>query len=103
MGLPKKEHIRAIATAHGRSDIDALYAAFIPKQMESLVEHSGVIAGVSDAVEWDALGDGARDGLLRAARDRLYAAGADYVVDSVAEVDDALDSIDERLGRGERP
>ena len=50
MGLPKKDHIRAIATAHGRSDIDALYAAFIPKQMDSLVEHSAVIAGVSDAV-----------------------------------------------------
>jgi phosphonoacetaldehyde hydrolase len=207
MGLPKKDHIRAIASAHGRSDIDALYAAFIPKQMDSLVEHSDVIAGVSDAVarmrqrglkigsttgynramldyvkerakaqgyapdctlcpddvgggrpmpwmcfatavflrvypmatmvkvgdteadiaegrnagmwtigvartgnevglsqrEWDALGEGARDGLLRVARDKLYAAGADYVIDSVAEVDDALDGIDERLGRGERP
>jgi phosphonoacetaldehyde hydrolase len=207
MGLPKKDHIRAIATAHGRSDIDALYAAFIPKQMDSLVEHSDVIAGVSDAVarmrqrglkigsttgynramldyvkerakaqgyapdctlcpddvgggrpmpwmcfatavllrvypmatmvkigdteadiaegrnagmwtigvartgnevglsqrEWDALGEGARDGLIRVARDRLYAAGADYVIDSVAEVDDVLDSIDERLGRGEKP
>jgi len=207
MGLPKKDHIRAIATAHGRDDVDALYAAFIPKQMEALIEHSAVIAGVSDAVqrmrkrglkigsttgynrdmldyvkerakaqgyapdcalcpddvgggrpmpwmcfaaavflrvypmwtmvkigdtasdiaegrnagmwtigvartgnevglsqpEWDALGVGARDGLLRVARDKLYAAGADYVIDTVAEADDALDRIDARLARGERP
>jgi phosphonoacetaldehyde hydrolase len=208
MGLHKKDHIRAIATAHGRgNDVEALYAAFIPKQMESLVEHSAVIAGVGEAVErmrsrglkigsttgynremldyvrdrakaqgyapdcalcpddvgggrpmpwmcfaaavflrvypmgtmvkigdtetdiaegrnagmwtigvartgnevglsereWDALGDGARDGLLRAARDKLYAAGADYVIDTVAEVDDTLNGIDERLARGERP
>jgi phosphonoacetaldehyde hydrolase len=208
MGLHKKDHIRAIAEAHGRGgEVDALYEAFIPKQMESLVDHSGVIAGVSDAVnrmrhrglkigsttgynramldyvkeraktqgyapdcalcpddvgggrpmpwmcfaaavflrvypmatmvkigdtetdiaegrnagmwtigvartgnevglsqrEWDALGDGARDGLLRVARDKLYAAGADYVIDTVADVDDALDGIEERLARGERP
>lgn len=50
MGLPKKEHIRAIAAPRGLNT-DALYAAFIPKQMEVLAEHSDVIAGVSDAVE----------------------------------------------------
>lgn len=208
MGLPKKEHIRAIATAHGRGDAtDALYAAFIPRQMESLALHSGVIAGVPAAIErmksrgmkigsttgynramldylaeraktqgyapdcalcpddvgggrpkpwmcfaaaiymrvypmatmvkigdteadiaegrnagmwtvgvartgnevglsqreWDALGEGARDGLLRAARDKLYAAGADYVIDSVADMDEVLGSINERLVRGEKP
>ena len=208
MGLHKKDHIRAIAEAHGRGkDVDALYEAFIPKQMEALVDHSGVIPGVSAAVErmrqrkikigsttgynramldyvmerakaqgyapdcalspddvgggrpmpwmcfaaavflrvypmstmvkigdtesdiaegrnagmwtvgvartgnevglsqreWDGLGDGAKDGLLRVARDRLYAAGADYVIDTVAEVDDTLDSIEARLTRGEKP
>jgi phosphonoacetaldehyde hydrolase len=208
MGLHKKDHIRAIATAHGRAnDAESLYTAFMPMQMERLVEHSGVIAGVVDAVErmrkrglkigsttgynramldyvkerakaqgyapdcalcpddvgggrpmpwmcfaaavflrvyppatmvkigdtgadiaegrnagmwtigvartgnevglsqreWDGLGDGAKDGLLRAARDALYAAGADYVIDSVGEVDDTLDRIEERLARGEKP
>lgn len=50
MGLHKKEHIRAIAAPRGL-DTDALYAAFIPKQMDVLAEHSDVIAGVADAVE----------------------------------------------------
>ena len=66
------------------------------------VARTGNEVGLSQR-EWDALGEGARDGLIRVARDRLYAAGADYVIDSVAEVDDVLDSIDERLGRGEKP
>jgi phosphonoacetaldehyde hydrolase len=66
------------------------------------VARTGNEVGLSQR-EWDALGDDARDGLVRVARDKLYAAGADYVIDTVAEVDDALDRIDERLGRGERP
>ena len=51
MGLPKKEHIRAIAEAlHLDADVDALYASFIPEQMQALTAHSDVITGVSDTV-----------------------------------------------------
>jgi phosphonoacetaldehyde hydrolase len=40
---------------------------------------------------------------LEAGRRRLRQAGAHYVVDSIAEIRSALDSIDERLARGEKP
>jgi phosphonoacetaldehyde hydrolase len=204
MGLHKKEHIRAIAAPRGL-DTDALYAAFIPKQMEVLAEHSDVIAGVGEAVErmrrrgikigsttgynramldyvaahaktqgyapdcalcpddvgggrpmpwmcyeaavrlgayplwtmvkvgdtesdiaegrnagmwtvavtrtgnevglserdWSALGAAQRDGRLLAARQRLSA--ADYVIETVADVDGVLDMIDARVARGEKP
>jgi phosphonoacetaldehyde hydrolase len=206
MGLPKKDHIRAILTPRQRTvELDALYAAFIPRQMEALAEHAEVIAGVPEALErmrsrglkigsttgynramlddlvqrarpqgcapdcavcpddvgggrpmpwmcyraatllrvyplwalvkigdtetdiaegrnagmwtiavtrtgnevgvsqaeWDALPVERRNALLVAARSRLSA--ADYVVDAVAEVEPALDAIEERLARGERP
>jgi len=38
-----------------------------------------------------------------AAADRLYQAGAHYVVDSVADLQPVLDDIAARLARGERP
>ena len=51
MGLPKKEHMRAIAQArHLDTDVDALYANFIPQQMDSLTAHSEVITDVSDTI-----------------------------------------------------
>ena len=51
MGLPKKEHIRAVAQAkHADADVDTLYADFIPQQMESLAQHSDVISGVSETI-----------------------------------------------------
>ena len=204
MGLHKKEHIRAIAAPRGL-DTDALYAAFIPKQMDVLAEHSDVIAGVIEAVarmrrrgikigsttgynramldcvvaharaqgyapdcalcpddvgggrpmpwmcyeaavrlgvyplwtmvkvgdtesdiaegrnagmwtvavtrtgnevglserEWSTLDGSTQARLLSAARTRL--AAADYVIDSIAEVDATLDEITARMGRGERP
>lgn len=57
MGLPKKEHIRQIASiprvARALSeapDIDALYASFIPKQTAVLAQYAGVIPGVADVV-----------------------------------------------------
>jgi phosphonoacetaldehyde hydrolase len=40
---------------------------------------------------------------LEAGRRRLKDAGAHYVVDGIAEIGPALDSIDERLARGEKP
>lgn len=57
MGLPKKEHIRQIASIPRVAaalpeppDIDALYASFIPKQTAVLAEYAGVIPGVADVV-----------------------------------------------------
>jgi phosphonoacetaldehyde hydrolase len=208
MGLHKKEHIRAIVKSKGsRADVDALYASFIPRQMENLGAHSNVIRGVSEAIahlrsrglkigsttgynramldrvaehartqgyapdcalcpddvgggrpmpwmcyeaavrmrifplrtlvkigdteadiaegrnagtwtigvartgneiglsesDWDALPAERQAALLTFARDRLRAAGADYVIDSVADVEPTLDMIELRLARGERP
>jgi phosphonoacetaldehyde hydrolase len=207
MGLHKKEHIRAIVESKGsRADVDALYADFIPRQMESLAAHSDVIRGVSDTIarlrsrglkigsttgynramldrvaahartqgyapdcalcpddvgggrpmpwmcyeaavrlrvfplwtlvkigdteadiaegrnagtwtigiartgnevglsesDWNALPAERQTALLTQAGDRLRAAGADYVIDSVADVEPVLDVIDARLARGER-
>ncbi len=65
MGIAKKEHIRAIlalprvrgewaqvyGTEPGEPELEALYAAFIPKQLDCLVQHSDVIAGVPEAFE----------------------------------------------------
>jgi phosphonoacetaldehyde hydrolase len=43
------------------------------------------------------------EGRLRRAQNRMFAAGAHYVVDSIAEVAPVLDAIDARLAKGERP
>src|SRR5262245_51731792 len=65
MGMAKRDHVAAIAampsvasawqTAHGRpcrlADIDALYEEFLPIQESIIREHSGVIAGVPQAVD----------------------------------------------------
>jgi phosphonoacetaldehyde hydrolase len=64
------------------------------------ITRTGNEVGVSQA-EWDAMPAERRAVLLAAARGRLSA--ADYVVASVAEADPALDAIEERLARGERP
>jgi phosphonoacetaldehyde hydrolase len=62
MGLAKKKHIEGIlriprvqdawASVHGalpaQTDTDRLYALFIPKQLECLVTHSELIAGVPE-------------------------------------------------------
>ena len=64
MGMPKWNHIQAItqmppiaaawAKAHGKAptdaDVDALYARFLPLQIETVERHSDVIPGVLDAV-----------------------------------------------------
>jgi phosphonoacetaldehyde hydrolase len=64
MGLPKKEHIRAIlsmsrvrnawAQIHGNppadADVDQMYAEFIPMQFSCLLEYSAVIPGIPEAV-----------------------------------------------------
>jgi phosphonoacetaldehyde hydrolase len=65
MGLPKKDHIRAILSTtkvqcewmrlHGNapseSDVDKLYQEFIPLQHSCLLEYSAVIPGVLEAME----------------------------------------------------
>jgi phosphonoacetaldehyde hydrolase len=65
MGLPKKEHIRGILSIpkvrdtwqqlHSRipgdSDVEEIYAEFIPLQFSCLAEYSSVIPGVAKAVE----------------------------------------------------
>lgn len=65
MGLAKREHIRQITRmprvaglweqAHGgpaqESDIDAMYARFIPMQLECLASYSDVIAGVPEFID----------------------------------------------------
>jgi len=64
MGLPKKDHIRAILALPGvrdawqarrgrsanEADVEALYEQFIPLQLSRLAEHSALIPGVRDAV-----------------------------------------------------
>lgn len=64
MGLAKKDHIRRILElprvaeewerkrgAVRETDVEALYAAFLPKQLECLGRFSGVIAGVPRTAE----------------------------------------------------
>lgn len=65
MGLMKKDHLRAIAfhpevsqaweTAHGQAvteeDIDAMFADFVPMQMDCLAEYAQVIPGVPEITE----------------------------------------------------
>jgi phosphonoacetaldehyde hydrolase len=56
MGIPKKEHIRALVAAkYGKrpdeAEIDQLFAEFIPLQMECLRMYSAVIPGVAAITE----------------------------------------------------
>ena len=66
MGLPKREHLRAILCAsgkvreewtrlHGRppgeADVEELYREFIPLQLSGLLEYSAIIPGVAEAAE----------------------------------------------------
>jgi phosphonoacetaldehyde hydrolase len=55
------------------------------------------------AAEYAALSADEQDRLSKVATDRLLAAGAHYVVDSVAQALPVLDSIEARLAAGERP
>jgi phosphonoacetaldehyde hydrolase len=66
MGLPKWSHIQKItqtprvAAAWKRrhdaapkdADVDALYARFLPLQIETVARHSDVIAGVVETIAW---------------------------------------------------
>lgn len=66
------------------------------------VARTGNELGMSEA-EVAALRDSELEALLDRAYDRLYGAGAHFVVDSIADVPPVLDEIEERLATGERP
>ena len=65
MGAHKREHIRLLTEmesvrgrwkdVHGRlpeeADVDAMFAEFVPKQIECLSKHSGLIPGTAETVE----------------------------------------------------
>jgi phosphonoacetaldehyde hydrolase len=53
--------------------------------------------------EWDALPPAEQRNRLVACREKLLAAGADAVVETLAELPALLEDIDRRLGRGEKP
>jgi phosphonoacetaldehyde hydrolase len=53
--------------------------------------------------EWDALPPAERGRRLASCRDKLLAAGAHAVVETLAELPVVLDGLDARLGRGEKP
>ena len=53
--------------------------------------------------EWNALAQDKQDRLRKSAADKLAAAGAHYVIDSVADALPILDKIELALERGEKP
>lgn len=63
---------------------------------------SGNEVGLS-LVDWNALGEAARVALRDPARSKLAAAGAHYVIDTVADLLPVIDAIDARLAAGELP
>jgi phosphonoacetaldehyde hydrolase len=66
------------------------------------VAASGNSVGLS-VEAWDALDAEARADRLADAKASLTAAGADFVIDTVADLPGVVDAIAERLRRGERP
>lgn len=66
------------------------------------VSQTGNMVGLSEQ-DWRALPDTERATHLQDARRKLLAAGAHYVVDTLAELDQVLDQIEVRLDAGEHP
>jgi phosphonoacetaldehyde hydrolase len=69
--------------------------------MVSVVHHGNEVGLSKDALE--ALPEKRREELLSAARRKLTALGAHYVIDSTAVLMPAIDEISERLAKGDRP
>ncbi|MFA5123040.1 phosphonoacetaldehyde hydrolase [Zavarzinia sp.] len=63
---------------------------------------SGNMVGLSRA-EWEALPEAEQQVLRAAAIEKHKAIGADYVIDSVADLMPVLDAIEARLAKGEKP
>ncbi|MGA2737190.1 MAG: phosphonoacetaldehyde hydrolase [Bryobacteraceae bacterium] len=99
MGIHKKDHIRALlrvktGRAPDEGDVENLFAAFIPMQMDCLAAYSDVIPGVAATVdEWRARGIkiGSTTGYTRPMLDLLLstAAAQGYQPDCALCPDDA--------------
>lgn len=63
---------------------------------------SGNEVGLTHA-QWQALSEGERKARRLPAAEKLYQAGAHYVIDSIAELPAVIARIEERLAAGERP
>ena len=66
------------------------------------VAQTGNMIGLTEE-RWDALPQGDRDARLQNAHRKLGDAGAHYVIDTLAEIDQVMDQIEVRLQAGERP
>lgn len=66
------------------------------------VTRTGNMIGLTET-GFFALAPAERKARLESASNKLLAAGADYVIESIADVEPVLDLIEERLARGERP
>jgi phosphonoacetaldehyde hydrolase len=66
------------------------------------VSISGNCVGLS-AEEWAATPDAEKARLRAAAEKTLYGAGAHYVIDSIADLLPIIDTIEDRMSRGDRP
>jgi phosphonoacetaldehyde hydrolase len=107
MGLHKRDHIQALLDAptigkrwketHGRdstdADCEALYQAFIPRQLEVIERHCRLVPGLLDCVSElrkRGIKIGATTGYFRAAAERVYAAAKEqgFIPDHSACADD---------------
>lgn len=66
------------------------------------IAQTGNMIGLTQE-QWQALPDDERSKRLQTARCKLEAAGAHYVIDTLADVDGVIDQIEARLRNGERP
>ena len=66
------------------------------------VAQTGNMIGVTEEV-WQAWPESKRSKRLQDARDKLLAAGAHYVIDTLADFNGVVDEIEARLRAGERP
>lgn len=108
MGMAKRAHIAAVAAmpevaaswlaAHGTScqdsDIDAMYADFLPLQKRTLAAHSGMIEGAVEMAAWcreQGLKIGSSTGYTRELMETVTAAAKQqgYVADCVLCSEDA--------------
>lgn len=108
MGMAKRDHIAAIAampdvasawqSQHGTTcdddQIDAMYADFLPLQKATLADHSRMISGAADVVEWcrgRGLKIGSSTGYTRELMEVVTAAAATqgYIADCVLCSEDA--------------
>ena len=107
MGAHKLVHIRRIGqiprvadawrAVHGHTqseaDVERIFEVFVPIQLDILPRFSDLVPGTLEAVA-----------AMRArAYERLYTAGAHYVVDGIWDVMPVLEAIEQRVRHGERP